>query len=46
MELIIFFLIVFLYMLVDDRNIKKDINASSKIRFSKKDAENYYRNFK
>jgi hypothetical protein len=45
MELIIFFAVVFLFMIIDDRNIKKDIEASAKSPFTKKDAEHYYKNF-
>lgn len=45
MELIIFFGVVFLFMIIDDRNIQKDIKATSKSPFTKKDAEYYYKNF-
>ena len=45
MALIIFFSIVFLFMLIDDRNIKKDREASSKLPFTKRDAEHYYKNY-
>lgn len=31
-------------MVADDRQIKKDINAATKIKWEKKDAENYYLN--
>lgn len=41
MELLIFFGVVFLIMLMDNLQIKKDINANSKIHFTKNDAENY-----
>ena len=45
MGLIIFFGIVILFMIADDRRIKKDIDAATKIKWTKKDAENYYKNF-
>jgi len=45
MELIIFFGVAFLFMMIDDKNNKKDINAISKSPFTKKDAEYYYKNF-
>lgn len=37
--------IVILFMIADDRQIKKDIDAATKIKWTKKDAENYYKNF-
>jgi hypothetical protein len=45
MGLLIFFGIVILFMIADDRRIKKDINASTKIKWTKKGSENYYKNF-
>lgn len=45
MELLIFFGIVLLFMIADDRRIKKDIGAATKIKWTKKNAENYYNNF-
>ena len=45
MELIIFFKVVFMFMIIDNDNIKRDIYASAKSPFTKKDAEHYYRYF-
>lgn len=45
MELLIFFGIVILFMIADDRQIKKDIDAATKIKWTKKDSQNYYKNF-
>ena len=45
MGLLIFFGIVILFIIADDRRIKKDIDAATKIKWTKKDAENYYKNF-
>lgn len=41
---IIFFIVIFLFMLIGDRNIKRDIEASAKSHFTKQDAEYYYNN--
>ena len=43
MGLIIFFTIVFIFMVIDDINLEKDIKSSSKIKWSQKDAEDYYK---
>jgi len=32
-------------MILDSRRIKKDIDAATKIKWTKKDAESYYKNF-
>jgi hypothetical protein len=45
MGLLIFFGIVILFMIADDIRIKKDIDAATKIKWTKKDAENYYKKF-
>lgn len=45
MGLLIFFGIVILFMISDDRQIKRDIDSATKIKWRKKDAENYYKNF-
>lgn len=45
MGLLIFFGIVILLMIADDSRIKKDIDAATKIKWTKKDAESYYKNF-
>lgn len=45
MELLIFFIVIILFMILDDREIKKDIDKSSKIKWTKKDSEYYYKNF-
>ncbi|SFC81218.1 hypothetical protein SAMN05421780_11060 [Flexibacter flexilis DSM 6793] len=45
MPLIIFCVIVFIVMIVDNYNIKKDINATKKAPFNKNDAEFFYKNF-
>jgi hypothetical protein len=42
--LIIFLGVVFLFMIMDDKSIKEDIEASSKTPFTKNDAEYYYKN--
>ena len=40
--LLIFFSILFIFMLIDDKNIQKDINAASKTKFTKNDYEICY----
>lgn len=45
MGLIIFFAVVFLFMMLDNNRIKKDIQETVKCPFTKKDAEYYYKNF-
>lgn len=43
MALPIFFGIVLLLMIADNKKIKSDIDATTKIKWTKKDAENYYK---
>lgn len=43
MEIVIFFGIVILFMIADDRQVKRDIKSATKIKWTKKDAENYYK---
>jgi Ni,Fe-hydrogenase I cytochrome b subunit len=42
MSLIIFFIIVFIYMALDNKVINDDIKECSKIKWTKEDAERYY----
>jgi hypothetical protein len=42
MELITFFVVIIIFMILDNFQIKKDIDASRKIKWTKKDAEQYY----
>jgi len=42
MELLIFFGIILFFMLIEDRNIKKDIKNISKYPFTRQDAKYYY----
>lgn len=45
MGILIFSGIVILCMIADTRSVKRDIDAATKIKWTKKDAENYYKNF-
>ena len=45
--MVIFFMIVIAYMILDNKMINDDIKESSKIKWTKKDAEEYYnKNYK
>lgn len=43
MELITFFVVIIIFMILDNSQIKKDINAARKIKWTKKDSEQYYK---
>ena len=45
MELIIFLIVMFTFMFIEDWNIKKDVRKSAKSPFTKKDAEKYYNEY-
>ena len=42
MSLIIFFIIVFIFMVLDNKFVNDDIKESSKIKWTKDDAIKYY----
>ena len=42
MELIVFFTIIIVYIILDNHQVRKDIDASTKIKWTKKDSEQYY----
>ena len=41
MGLVIFFGVIIIFMIIDDRKIKRDIKSSAKSKFTNKDAEHY-----
>jgi hypothetical protein len=47
MSIIIFFTIVFIYIILDDKMVNDEKKECSKIKWTNKDAEQYYnKNFK
>ena len=42
MELIAFFSIIIIYIILDNHQVRKDIDASKNIKWTKKEAEQYY----